>query len=373
MSVLGSIENGLSDAGGFLKGAFKGGWDGLKGTVSGIGSLAEDGYKLATDSHYREQVWNSAVNDAKAAANFAQTAVTDPGKAADEIGNTATHAWHALETAYNQAAARGQGSEFIGQIFGQGAVLVGTAFIPGGAEAEAVGNASRATALLGDAEKLVDAGKAAAITGDFGNAAAIEDVSKAAAAITQDLNKATAAITQDASRAAAAVKDGSELGTAGEAEKPVQITLRGVDHTIPDWHMQDISYTKRTDAAREALRAEFPPVRRDFVKDLAGNRAAALREAGMSDADIALMAKGRVPSGYQVHHLLPLDDGGTNATSNLVLIKNDPDHMLITRYQIEQTEGMSAGQTRKLEWPMPDSQVSVWPETPDGGAYPTKH
>jgi hypothetical protein len=35
-----------------------------------------------------------------------------------------------------------------------------------------------------------------------------------------------------------------------------------------------------------------------------------------------------------MHHLLPLDDGGTNATSNLVLIKNDPDHMLITQYQI---------------------------------------
>lgn len=109
------------------------------------------------------------------------------------------------------------------------------------------------------------------------------------------------------------------------------------------------------------------------MKDLANNHAAALHDAGMSDGEIAMMAKGRVPSGYQVHHLLPLDDGGTNATSNLVLIRNDPDHMLITRYQTGQTQGMSAGQTRELEWPMPDSQVSVWPETPDGGAYPTRH
>jgi hypothetical protein len=85
------------------------------------------------------------------------------------------------------------------------------------------------------------------------------------------------------------------------------------------------------------------------------------------------MAKGRIPWGYQVHHVLPLGDGGTNATSNLVLIKNDPDHMLITQYQIKQTEEMSAGQTRQLEWPMPDSQVILWPETPEGGAYPTKH
>jgi hypothetical protein len=121
------------------------------------------------------------------------------------------------------------------------------------------------------------------------------------------------------------------------------------------------------------LHAEFPSVRTAFVKDLAENHAAALRDAGMSDADIIMMAKGRIPSGYQVHHVLPLDDGGTNATSNLVLIKNDPDHMLITLYQNKQTSGMSPGQTRKLEWPIPYSQVRVWPETPDGGAYRTAH
>jgi hypothetical protein len=178
-------------------------------------------------------------------------------------------------------------------------------------------------------------------------------------------------ITGDTGKAAAISGD---AGKAAAGEKPVQIALRGVDHTVPDWHMQEINYTKRTDAAREALRAEFDSsVRKAFVKDLAENHAAALRQAGMSDADIAMMARGRVPQGYQVHHLLPLDDGGTNATSNLVLIKNDPDHMLITRYQNGETRGMSAGETRRLEWPMPDQQVSVWPKTPNGGAYPTVH
>ncbi len=77
----------------------------MRGTVTGVAHLAEDGYKIATDGQYREQVRNSALSDAKAAANFAATAVTGPGKAADEIGNTASHAWHALENAYNQAAA----------------------------------------------------------------------------------------------------------------------------------------------------------------------------------------------------------------------------------------------------------------------------
>jgi hypothetical protein len=174
-SVLGSVERGLTDAGGLVKGFCHGARDGLKGTVSGLGHLAEDGYMLATDSHYRERAWNSALSDAKAAKNFAVTAVTDLGKVTDEISHTANHAWHALETAYNEAAARGHGSEFIGQIFGQGAILVGTAVIPGGAEAEAVGavgNASRAAVFLGDAAKLADANKMAAITGDVSKAAA---------------------------------------------------------------------------------------------------------------------------------------------------------------------------------------------------------
>jgi hypothetical protein len=173
--------------------------------------------------------------------------------------------------------------------------------------------------------------------------------------------------------AAQVPKEIEGLGGIGEVEKPVQITLRGVEHTMPDWHMEEISYTKRTDAEREALRAQFEPVRTAFVKDLAENHATALRDAGMSDEDIARMAKGDMPEGYQVHHRLPLDDGGTNATSNLVLIKQDPDHKLITNYQNDQTRGMSAGQTRKLEWPMPDARVRIWPKTRDGGAYPTVH
>jgi hypothetical protein len=160
----------------------------------------------------------------------------------------------------------------------------------------------------------------------------------------------------------------------GEAEKPIQITLGGVEHTMPEWQMEEISYTKRPDAAREALRVKFDSsVRKAFVKDLAENHATELRDGGISDEGIALMAKGKVPDDYVVHHKLPLDDGGSNATSNLVLMKRDPDHKLITNYQNEHSRGMSAGQTRTLEWPMPDSSTRIWPTTPDGGAYPTVH
>jgi hypothetical protein len=215
-SVLGPVEHGLSDAGGFARGVGEGAWDGVKDTVSGVGHLAEDSYKLATDSHYREQVWNSAVNDAKSAANFAATAATDPGEAADEVGNTASHAWHALETAHNQAAARGQSSEFIGQIFGQGAILAGTTVIPGGVEAgavEAIGDAGRA---VGDAEKLTDAAETAGQAGSAAKAVgrAIEDDGEVAssgesAANTIARGKAYAFGTGTRSERAAAIIDRS--------------------------------------------------------------------------------------------------------------------------------------------------------------------
>src|SRR5215469_4164963 len=58
----------------------------VKGVVTGGAHLAEDGYKLATDSHYREQAWNSAVNDAKAAASFVGNAVRSADAAKEQVG-----------------------------------------------------------------------------------------------------------------------------------------------------------------------------------------------------------------------------------------------------------------------------------------------
>jgi hypothetical protein len=179
---------------------------------------------------------------------------------------------------------------------------------------------------------------------------------------------------KDAPAAVAQVpKEVEQPGRLGETDKPVKMTLSGVEHTMPDWHMEVISYTKRADAEVDKLRDQFDRVRKAFMKDLAENDTAELRDAGVSDEDIASMANGRVPKDYEVHHKLPLDDGGTNALSNLMLIKTDPDHYLITVYQKQRTRGMSAGETWELEWPMPDSRVSIWPKTPDGGAYPAVH
>lgn len=69
------------------------------------------------------------------------------------------------------------------------------------------------------------------------------------------------------------------------------------------------------------------------------------------------MEAGKVPTGYQVHHKLPLDDGGTNDFKNLVLIKNDPFHKVLTNTQKTLTKDLNVGETMKLEWPIPDGSI----------------
>ncbi|WP_165998419.1 HNH endonuclease signature motif containing protein [Bacillus sp. Cs-700] len=48
-------------------------------------------------------------------------------------------------------------------------------------------------------------------------------------------------------------------------------------------------------------------------------------------------------NGYQVHHKLPLDDGGNNDFSNLILIENDLHHKVLTNSQKNSTKGLKVG------------------------------
>lgn len=173
----------------------------------------------------------------------------------------------------------------------------------------------------------------------------------------------------DAARHADEAVDGARA--AGRGAEAETLTLRGTAYRLPGWEMQPLSYTKRAPEETAALREAFDGgIRKDFLQDLGTRNADDLRAAGMTDAQVARVASGRVPQGYQVHHLKPLDDGGTNSFDNLVLIRNDPDHMLVTNHQNAVTRGMEPGDTRQVEWPMPAQPTTVWPERPGGGAVP---
>ena len=97
--------------------------------------------------------------------------------------------------------------------------------------------------------------------------------------------------------------------------------------------MKEIEYAKRAREEYQKLRREFDlTVRKEFLKDISKDNDK-LRELGISESDIQKLADGLVTKGYQVHHQLPLDDSGTNSFENLVLIKNDPYHKVVTNYQ----------------------------------------
>lgn len=136
------------------------------------------------------------------------------------------------------------------------------------------------------------------------------------------------------------------------------VELRGVDSV-------SVNYVKRDRTEYAALRRDFDStVRGDFLRDLASDPAKvdALRRAGLDQAAIDRIASGRVPQGWQVHHKLPLDDGGTNSFDNLVLIKNDPHHIALTNAQRTLVGDLAVGQSRQVDFPIP--RGFVYPPAP---------
>lgn len=150
---------------------------------------------------------------------------------------------------------------------------------------------------------------------------------------------------------------------------PVRGVSKGKVWDMPGTGLnKSFTYTKRTDSAREALRKSFDSSgRSNFLKHI---DTADLKKAGLDAEDIALVRRGNVPDGYQVHHIYPLDDSGTNDFSNLVLIKNSPDHQLITNHQKYTVGDLAAGQSRTVPWPTFPQGTTVWPPS-GGGAVPT--
>ena len=138
--------------------------------------------------------------------------------------------------------------------------------------------------------------------------------------------------------------------------------LRGENITLKNVKTEEISYIKRDTIELNKLRSDFnTSVRKNFLEELSKN-VEYLEEAGFTEKDILKMQNGRVPDGWQVHHKLPLDDSGTNSFDNLLLIKNEPYHKVITNYQNSFSKQLKVGEVRKVNWPIPEGDI-----------YPKKH
>ena len=142
-------------------------------------------------------------------------------------------------------------------------------------------------------------------------------------------------------------------------------TLRGQEIVLDGVRATPVNYVKRDRVSYDALRRAFDNgARADFVRSLTSTpeQVAALRRAGLDDVAIARLADGRIPQGWQVHHKLPLDDGGTNAFENLVLIRNDPYHLALTNAQRDLVGDLPVGGSRQVDFPIPDG--SIYPALP---------
>ncbi|WP_307894441.1 T7SS effector LXG polymorphic toxin [Bacillus swezeyi] len=136
--------------------------------------------------------------------------------------------------------------------------------------------------------------------------------------------------------------------------------LKGEKVHLKNVKLKEISYTKRDPAETKKLRNTFnSSVKKQFLKGLVNDpqKLKQLKNAGLSDSDIARMKDGLNPKGWQVHHKLPLDDGGTNSMDNLILMRNDPYHKAITNEQNALTRGLAPGQTKKIDWPIPNGEI----------------
>ncbi len=143
-----------------------------------------------------------------------------------------------------------------------------------------------------------------------------------------------------------------------EAGSDFEGMLRKEKVKLPGVKTRRINYTKRIPEETEKLRKEFNSTeKKKFLKDLSKDREK-LKKAGLSDEDILDMKEeGLVPDGWNVHHKLPLDDGGNNSPDNLVLVKNEPYHKTITNYQNSFSRQLKPGETKPVDWPIPEGSI----------------
>lgn len=137
-------------------------------------------------------------------------------------------------------------------------------------------------------------------------------------------------------------------------------TLKGEKIHLKDVKVEEITYTKRLPEETAMLRRKFnSSIRKNYLKEFSTDpvRVEYLKKAGLNENDIARMKNGLNPKGWQVHHNLPLDDGGTNDFSNLVLIKNDPYHKVVTNEQNSLTRDLLPSQSKKINWPMFKNEI----------------
>ncbi|KGT89441.1 HNH endonuclease [Erwinia typographi] len=128
-------------------------------------------------------------------------------------------------------------------------------------------------------------------------------------------------------------------------------TYKGEKKLLQNIDIVKMDYVKRSNSDLALMRREFNNgIRRDFVNNVANHPDVVAR---VDSSQLQIMKTGRVPSGYQVHHKLPLEDSGTNDFSNLVLIKDSPEHPVFTTVQRQISRSLTPEGSNIVLWPVP--------------------
>lgn len=124
---------------------------------------------------------------------------------------------------------------------------------------------------------------------------------------------------------------------------------------MDDIQVTSLNYLRRDRSEYILLRKQFDnSVRPEFLKSLSRHPDA----ISTFDSDALLrLADGKVPAGWQVHHKIPLDDGGTNALENLVLIKSSPYHSTLSKAQAVITKDLPYHASKNVLWPAPKNVI----------------
>lgn len=124
---------------------------------------------------------------------------------------------------------------------------------------------------------------------------------------------------------------------------------------LEDVNVSELNYVRRDRVEYAALRGEFnSSVRPNFLKSLSAHPDAL---STFDSNNLLRMANGKVPSGWQVHHKIPLDDSGTNAPDNLILIQNSPYPSALSKTQAIITKDLPYNASTNVLWPSPNGII----------------
>lgn len=137
------------------------------------------------------------------------------------------------------------------------------------------------------------------------------------------------------------------------------------DFPLPEVALKPMVITK----GKRDSRSAFKSAKRSWLHSLISNPATKKQLEQVFDSrQMAVLANGRSPEGWNVHHKLPLSHGGLNKPENFLLIRygsgaEQPHELMHVALDAQGLQVMANGEQRRVY--VPDYEGPVYPHKPD--------